>query len=492
MTPPSYKNKGPLLVDKVCGYFQQLPDWFRRTVAVRMEKQKVDAKVDTLDPLTNSRIQSELKQEVTDEKLKVNTYLGSATGNGSGEMVWPQSHSEQLVINENGQIATKTEVITPLSQTLTAGPPLQDGRMDRLGDLYYKTEVNAPTFDRKVYQATKEDLMPAEFKASIAESLEQHVVDGNAAMPSLGTGETVRRESQEKVGVKETILQKRDLTVTPTLIGQRVEPEYNGATLNLTKDIVADTATITQPFGKVESKIIAYNDDKAVREEWTVDANGFPALVQLNYDPEINAQVTSTVSILAHGTAYTPPDLVLDYQERKIDSKHKMRVINSIAALPPNETNYVSQMFTYPGLLTSLSFQLVAIGTANRSETKWTAGTRATYQVPIIVRVLTEYFNTIPTALDPISWATGDITFKGISYSVQLTNMLFDTMDNVGVTFAGDTLYGNLVDRFSVTETSPSASYYLNNWSGTEQVIACSVERYKRLWRRKTTYAFMW
>jgi hypothetical protein len=489
--PAPDKNKGPLLVDKVRGYFQEIPDWLRRSVAIKTEKQKVDANVTILDPLVDGRIESELRQEVTDEKLKINRYFTTPGKDDISGFTWPQTHEEKLVIAGTGQVGTKSEIVSPVEQTLVEGPPLQDGRVDRLGDLYYKTEVTAPTFDKKVYQATKEDLMPAEFKASIAESLEQHTVDGSAVMPTLGTGETLKREEQQKAGVKETSVQRRDLTVTPTLLGQRVEPEYNGAILKLSKDIVADDTNITQGFGKVESKITAYDDEKAVREEWEVDAAGFPVLTQYNYDEELNKQVTTTVSIIAHGTAYTPVDGVLEYQERKIDAKHKMRVVNSVALPVANQTEYASQLFTYPGLLISLSFQLVAIAAVDRSETRWNSGVRAEYTVPTTVRVLTEYFTSLPVAFEPISWAGGDISFKGISYSVQFSNLLFDDLNSVGVTFANDALYGNAVDRFTVSATVPSASYYLNNWQGTEQIVACTVDRYKRLWRRKTTYAYM-
>ena len=47
---PTLKNRGPLLVDKVRGYFDRLPEWLRGQITVRVEKQKVDAKINDLDP----------------------------------------------------------------------------------------------------------------------------------------------------------------------------------------------------------------------------------------------------------------------------------------------------------------------------------------------------------------------------------------------------------------------------------------------------------
>ena len=55
-------------------------------MTIRVEKQKVDAKINDLD-LT--ALESELRQEVTDEKLRTNRYLGdgeAGSGNDMGEL----------------------------------------------------------------------------------------------------------------------------------------------------------------------------------------------------------------------------------------------------------------------------------------------------------------------------------------------------------------------------------------------------------------------
>ena len=86
-----------------------------------------------------------------------------------------------------------------------------------------------------------------------------------------------------------------------------------------------------------------------------------------------------------------------------------------------------------------------------------------------------------------IQWRPTDIIFKGISYSLNLQSVLTDAISNAGVTYAADTYYGNTVDRFSVSATAPSASVYIG-WIGTEQILSCVVDRYKRLWVRKTQW----
>jgi hypothetical protein len=92
--PPYLKNKGPLLVDKLRGYFDRLPDWLRGQLTIRVEHQKVDAKISDLDP---AAIDSELKQEVTDEKLRTDKIIGDGEpGSGNDLRDLPLSHPESV------------------------------------------------------------------------------------------------------------------------------------------------------------------------------------------------------------------------------------------------------------------------------------------------------------------------------------------------------------------------------------------------------------
>ena len=49
------------------GYFDRLPPWLRDSLTIRVEKQKVDARITDIDE--TYALESELRQEVTDEKL---------------------------------------------------------------------------------------------------------------------------------------------------------------------------------------------------------------------------------------------------------------------------------------------------------------------------------------------------------------------------------------------------------------------------------------
>src|SRR5258707_11446230 len=116
MPIPYLKNKGPLLVDKLRGYFDRLPPWLRDVITIRVEKQKVDAKISDLDP---AALDSELKQELTDEKLRTNKYLGDGeAGSGNDMSQLPASQVSEIVIQQTGQVADVTETVSASEQHL--------------------------------------------------------------------------------------------------------------------------------------------------------------------------------------------------------------------------------------------------------------------------------------------------------------------------------------------------------------------------------------
>jgi hypothetical protein len=145
-------------------------------------------------------------------------------------------------------------------------------------------------------------------------------------------------------------------------------------------------------------------------------------------------------------------------------------------------------MFTFPGILTGLSFTLVPLAAVNRSEPQWTAGVRASFSAPTSLRNQVDFFpfGTNPASLIPTlyTWAQTDIIFKGISYSINVQNVLCDSWSLIGVKYTGDAYYGGTTDKFSISATTPSATAYTLA-IGTEVPISCVLEQYKRFWVRK-------
>jgi len=478
------KNKGPLLVDKLRGYFDRLPPWLREKITVRVEKQKVDAKIDDLDPLA---LDSELKQDVTDEKLRTNKYLGDGdAGSGNDLSVLPASNVSEIVLTNTGQVAQVTETVSQTEIGLTEGPPLQDGQSEQVGDVWVTKKVEAPTFDDKVFQLTREDLIPPEFRALVPEKLEAHTVDGTAALPTLGAGETVRREEQKKVGAKTVSVQSRDMSSPPVITGEKIDPQWNGAVLDLEQKIVPANTVITPVFGTTDASIKPIDGVNSLQETWKVHGT-FPSLVLRKWDSNLRSEITTQLAIVAEGTAYVADATDLDYEDRQIDSVHSLRRTDRCAVVPSVATEFSTQMFTFPAILSTLSFALVALADVNRKEPQWTAGIRAAFTAPTVVQSDTVFSRTQPALTFPYTWAPTDVMFKGISYSLNLSNVLTDTWSNIGVTYAGDAYYGNTVDRFSISATSPSATSYVAA-IGTWVAISCVIDVYKKMWVKKTSF----
>jgi hypothetical protein len=317
--------------------------------------------------------------------------------------------------------------------------------------------------------------------------LEAHTVDGTAALPTLGTGETVRREEQKKVGVKTVSVQSRDLTSPPVLTARRIDPQWNGAELLQEQKIVPASADITQVFGMTDASIKPIDGVKAVQETWNKVDPAFPKVKYHRFDADLQTVVTTEQSVEAVGSVYTPVVNDVDFDEKYIDALHLLRRVDRVDATPATFTTYTTQSITYPGLLYGLSFALVALAAVNRKEPQWIASIRFPFTIPESIRVVTEFFWTPVVCLAAYQWRPTDIIFKGISYSLSLQSVLTDAVSNAGVTYSADAYYGNTVDRFSVSATYPTASAYIAA-IGTEQVVSSVVDRYKRLWVRKTSY----
>jgi hypothetical protein len=462
-----------------------LPDWFRAKLTIRVEKQKVDAEVTDIDL---GALESSLKQETTDDKLRENRYLGDGdVGSGNDFGALPVTQPSKVVIDGTGQVADASETVSHTQTPLVAGPPLQAGSSEQVGDLWVTKKVEAPTFDKAGYQAEIQDLLPPEFKAQVPVKTEKHTVDGVAEMPTLASGELSRGEEQEKVGVKSTTVVSRSTESTPVLGGMRVEPQWNGARLLQTQKIVPKDTLVTQVFGMTNAAVKAIDGFNSLQEVWQVDGT-FPSITPIQrYNPDIRVKEYVTQSIVPIAPSYplTTNDLELD--EGYIDSKHKVRRVTTLDSFPAAFDSYATQRITFPGLLYYLSFTLVALADVNRKDPQFAVGIRAPFTVPTNVKTTTEFFTTQPAVPTLYTWAPTDIVFKGITYSINLSNVLTDTWNNIGVTYTGDAVYGNTVDRFNISATNPTATNYVNA-IGTWQAIGCTIDTYKRLWVRKTSY----
>jgi hypothetical protein len=300
MPTPYLKNPGPLLVDKLRGYFDRLPEWLRGQLTIRIEHQKgIDAQLTDLDP---TAIDSELKQTVTDERERTNKFIGDGVaGSGNDLSGLPLSHPSQVVIPETGQVADVSETVSAGEVGLVEGPPLHAGSSEQVGDLWVTKKVEVDTFDDKIFQLTREDLIPPEFRALVPEKLEAHTVDGTASLPTLAAGETVHREEQKKVGIKTVSVQSRDMSSTPVLVGEKVDPQWNGAVLDLEQKIVPASTVVTQTFGTTDASIKPIDGTNALQETWKTHTADVPTLMLRKWDADLQQEVQEYLEVVGQG-----------------------------------------------------------------------------------------------------------------------------------------------------------------------------------------------
>src|SRR4029077_3860917 len=139
----------------------------------------------------------------------------------------------------------------------------------------------------------------------------------------------------------------------PVITGEKMDPEWNGAVLDLEQKIIPATTVITPAFGVTDASIKPIDGVNSLQETWKVHGAPavFPTIVLRSFNTDLMVQQTSELSIVPEGQAYTFGTLDLDLQDRKIDSEHVLRQVDKVAALPGSFNTYTTQMFTFPGIL---------------------------------------------------------------------------------------------------------------------------------------------
>ena len=142
-------------------------------------------------------------------------------------------------ITPEGQLAQVVETLATGDQTVTPTALTVDGRVEALGNgQTVKTEITvSEVFDRKTLSASKPDVLPANFRASVPTETTVEVQAGTvAAMPTLGAGVLEASEQRVTAHTKRVSKTERDLTSIPTLQGQNYDPQTN-TVLKFTEEI---------------------------------------------------------------------------------------------------------------------------------------------------------------------------------------------------------------------------------------------------------------
>jgi len=133
-------------------------------------------------------------------------------------------------ITSDGQLAQVVETLATGNQTVTPSATTVEGRVEALGNgQTVKTEITvSEVFDRKTFSASKPEVLPTNFRASVPTETTVEVLAGTAAtMPALGVGELEASEQRVTAHTKRVSKTKRAITNIPTLRGQSYDPQTN-------------------------------------------------------------------------------------------------------------------------------------------------------------------------------------------------------------------------------------------------------------------------
>ena len=232
-------------------------------------------------------------------------------------------------------------------------------------------------------------------------------------------------------------------------------------------------------------------------EMWTLPG---PSLIRYDVDDESYNQVAITTQIIAKPLAadisvlnvagtqvnYVPLN---DYYGKKITM--------TIGATPSSRTETSLSSYTFPALVTgstisslkrkdkNAKFQvdLNHIGARSRVVPHTVAISYGTYANQATAAAILESGR--------IKLKTVDLNFQGVFFNVQASGVLTDSFTTTATSASDNPTWGVVIETYSVTASSPSASTYLA-YGGTAQIISWSLKPWKyNLWRLESVSVVM-
>lgn len=253
------------------------------------------------------------------------------------------------------QVVTITRILE-LDTTIPAVPTDKiDVSFEKLGDgTAIETRRTIPTlYARQVFAKEIADRVPPDFGALIPVTEEAHIEDGSPSMPSLGTGELMRREEEETVLTKRVTVRKRDVTGLPKqLVDYETDRDKLVVTVTRTWDLEVNFSLPPTPTATEDYEYKVLGDGTAILTQRTKDVfpgpvygisveNLIPAMFRA-FIPTFSSDITST------GTANPTPTLTtgeLRHEEQQVDAFNKRTKSVSLGSITPG-TSFTNQETT--------------------------------------------------------------------------------------------------------------------------------------------------
>jgi hypothetical protein len=214
---------------------------------------------------------------------------------------------EEIVITNQGQVATRTLILSAEAQSIQPDALLVDGSIEELGDgRTIKTEVRVTeVFEGKNLSLEKPDVTPQKFRAAIPASSVETTVAGTVTDPIVLAGNEISKSEQQVTEfVKRIRATTRDPAAEATITGAKVyTSELGGGIANVT-ETYSSSGEITADLNTVSVSSEALGDGKFVGQK--VELPIIPTLVGQDYDEILDVVFPYTQTVVP--TLLTVPE----------------------------------------------------------------------------------------------------------------------------------------------------------------------------------------
>ncbi len=374
----------------------------------------------------------------------------------------PGNDVVKTTIDADGDKVTET-------RTIVIGPPTLVTSITTSGGVYTKTfgepindliswkvvQVKATQNTLPSYEVEIPDLIPSVFTGLLPITTTETMVIGVASLPTLATGDLMRRQAQVNYNTyRLTIRGRAGLSLPQSItVSRQTSEEYGGEILKTTGYLNSSEPSVESGLGIVSSIVRNLGNGTFFREttEWDV-ATSWPLLTEYDQDPETQALITTTYQVIDAGSI-SAPSIVNGQITRykKIDQWRSMEIIETYS-LPDSYEEQRFMAHTFPSLW---DFTTYNYSTACGPTGPIRQGFASMVQARLV-----------------ISFTTSKDTIVGLVIQPNTIRLVHDVINAV-LNDAGTLTYsGACSGPITFPASSPDFTTYTTTIQGTEQLIS--------------------
>lgn len=249
----------------------------------------------------------------TVQRITANKLRTSVTTRPSTALPVTLTPSDTL-IDGDGITVTRTKTLASGAQTFTPSATVS-GSVENIGDgLTVKTvDVKANVFESKAFSIERPDPIPQKFRVLAPTQTVEETLAGDAAMPSLTSGQISKSEQQVNKFVKRTSTTFRNTSSSDPLVGQVFTTEMGGGIADVAETYPFNSTIPTTPeFGTVSDEIENLGDGTKIRRQVKLKTVKIPIG---QFDENGNEQSVDALPLLVGQEYDQELDLVIPYKE---------------------------------------------------------------------------------------------------------------------------------------------------------------------------------